>query len=100
MPLFIPNPDIGDRFAEMLDKYPVAPYLDTRDSFIHWVHFIHNKYNAMLGKEEISYLASLDLYKSYYKPQSISISEKFKISKQSLYLAFILLCIALLYVYY
>ena len=100
MPIFIPNVDIGDRFAQMLDKYPVAPYLDSRESFIRWTHFIHNKINALLGKEEISYLASLEQYNAQYKPKSISISEKLKISKQQLYLFFILTCLALLYMYY
>ena len=43
LPLFIPNPDIGDIFSKILDQYPVSPYLDSRDSFIRWIHFIHNK---------------------------------------------------------
>jgi hypothetical protein len=48
MPLFIPVPKMGDEFSKMLDKYPVSPYLDHRDSFIRWVHFIHNKLNFSL----------------------------------------------------
>ena len=44
MPLFIPVVEMGDKFSEFLDKYPVSPYLDNRDSFVRWVHFIHNTY--------------------------------------------------------
>ena len=43
MPLFIPVADVGDRFSQLLDKYPVSPYLGSRESFVRWVHFIHNK---------------------------------------------------------
>ena len=53
-PLFIPNEDIGNKFSQLLDKYPVAPYLDSRESFVRWMHFIHNKLNIQLGKEELS----------------------------------------------
>ena len=42
-PLFIPVSSMGNHFSELLDKYPIAPYLDSRESFIKWVHFIHNK---------------------------------------------------------
>lgn len=50
LPLFIPEQNIGNTFSSMLDKYPLSPYLDNRDSFMRWIHFIHNKYNSYLGK--------------------------------------------------
>lgn len=100
MPLFIPEPKIGDRFAETLDKYPVTPYLDNRESFIRWTHFIHNKFNVMLGKEEISYLASLDDYAAQYKAKPVVLSEKLHISKHYIYIALILLLCFFIYVYY
>ena len=53
-PLFIPIPDIAKRFSEILDKYPVTPYLDSRESIIKWVVFIHNKINIMLNKKTIN----------------------------------------------
>lgn len=62
IPLFIPNPDIGDAFARMLDIYPVSPYMDTRISFMKWMHFIHNKINIKLEKEEISFVESVRRY--------------------------------------
>ena len=47
IPLFIPVKQIGDKFSIILDKYPVAPSLDSRDSLIKWFHFIHNKINIL-----------------------------------------------------
>ena len=32
--LFIPDVKMGDKFSEYLDKYPVTPYLDSRESFM------------------------------------------------------------------
>ena len=66
-PLFIPVEEIGNKFSVVLDKYPVSPYLDNRDSFVKWVHFIHNKYNVMLGKPEISLPLALELYRANYE---------------------------------
>ena len=100
MPLFIPDSKMGDRFSQMLDKYPLYPYLDNRESFMKWVHFIHNKMNLLLGKEQLGYLESLEIYKAFYKPKQISLSERFRINKHYLYLAFILLCVFLIYYFY
>ena len=51
IPMFIPNSDIANNFSQMLDKYPVTPYLDNKDSFKKWMHFIHNKINVLIGKD-------------------------------------------------
>ena len=48
LPLLLPIEEIGNSFAKYLDKYPVTPYLDSRPSFIKWMHFIHNKCNTHL----------------------------------------------------
>jgi len=68
LPLFIPDEEMGNRFATLLDKYPVTPYLDNRDSFIRWCWFIHNKINNILGKEEIDLYESITRYMDEYKP--------------------------------
>jgi hypothetical protein len=65
-PLFIPDTSMGDKFSQLIDKYPVTPYLDNRDSFVRWVNFIHNKINVMIGKEEITLLEALDRYRYQY----------------------------------
>jgi hypothetical protein len=100
LPLFIPIEDMGDQFSKLLDKYPVSPYLDNRDSFIRWVHFIHNKYNIMLGKEEISLYESIDRYFEQYKPKFIEIHEKINYRKHFIYIGLIILFLFCIYVFY
>lgn len=100
IPLFIPNPEIGNKFSSLLDKYPVSPYLDNRESFVKWVHFIHNKVNVMIGKEEISYFAALEKYFDEYLPKPIYLSTKIKVSKYYIFVFFVLLCLFLIYIYY
>ena len=67
LPLFLPISDIGNVFSKFLDAYPVTPYLDSRESFIKWVHFIHNKINSYLGKPEITYYQAMNNYYENYK---------------------------------
>jgi FAD-linked sulfhydryl oxidase len=100
MPLFIPISEMGNRFSHYLDKYPVTPYLDNRDSFIRWVVFIHNKFNNVIGKEELSLPMALDRYKNEYKPKPIFFSDRIKIRKQYVYVAIILILFILIYLYY
>jgi hypothetical protein len=99
MPLFIPDSDIGDRFSQLLDKYPVSPYLGSRESFVRWVHFIHNKINVLLGKDEMSLLESVDAYFAEYRAKPIIFSEVTGIRKHYLYAAIILICLVLIYLY-
>ena len=81
IPLFIPNSNIANNFSNILDKYPVSPYLDNRDSFKKWMHFIHNKINVMLNKDESSFEDAQQLYEKSYLPKRILLSEKFRIKK-------------------
>lgn len=71
LPLFLPEPRMGDKFAEFLDRYPVSPFLDSRESFMRWVHFVHNKMNLHLGKEEISIYKALDEYHRAFLPRPV-----------------------------
>jgi hypothetical protein len=98
MPLFIPVSEIGNKFSNLLDKYPVTPYLDTRESFIRWVHFIHNKINVSLGKEEVSFLKSIDIYKSYYKNKPFVLSETLNLKKHYIHAGLTFACIIAIYV--
>ena len=65
--LFIPNQKIGNDFNKLLDNFPVTPYLVNRDSFIRWVHFIHNQINKKLNKPEISLQEALKIYYLKYE---------------------------------
>lgn len=96
MPLFIPNEKIGNKFSNMLDHYPVTPYLVNRDSFIRWMHFIHNRINRMLDKEELTLFEALDDYIALYKPRPLKLSEKLKIRKEYIIGAFTFICICLI----
>jgi hypothetical protein len=100
LPIFIPNPDIGSRFGQLIDKYPVSPYLDNKESFVKWIHFIHNKVNVSIGKEEISYSQAFDQYLEEYLPKPIYLSDKIKISKYYIFISFLLICIFLIYIYW
>ena len=100
MPLFIPVVEFGDKFSEFLDKYPVTPYLDNRDSFVRWVHFIHNKFNVLLGKEQISLPLALEKYRAEYKPKPVYLSEKINLRKHYIHAILILIFVVLIYIYY
>jgi FAD-linked sulfhydryl oxidase len=100
IPLFIPVPEMGNKFSELLDKYPVTPYLDNRDSFVRWTHFIHNKYNVLLGKEEISLPTALEKYRDEYKPKPVYLSEKIKMRKHYIYATIIFALLILIYFNY
>ena len=78
LPLFMPSSNFGNSFSKLLDTFPVTPYLDSRDSFIKWVHFIHNRVNFLLGKEEITLHEALNQYYDNYKTPQMKIKEKFK----------------------
>ena len=77
-PLFIPVSSMGNHFSELLDKYPIAPYLDSRESFIKWVHFIHNRINQMLGKDEMSLTEAMQKYYDNYKTKGMLMREEKK----------------------
>ena len=67
VPIFLPNPEMGKKFESILNRFPLTPYLDNRDSFMRWVHKIHNYYNIILGKPKIEYQESLDEYQNIYR---------------------------------
>lgn len=100
IPLFIPHPKIGNNFSILLDKYPVSPYLEGKDSFLKWIHFIHNKVNVEIGKDEITYTEALDTYHELYKPKEIIIREQIKYRKKLLFSVILLLLIILGYYLY
>ena len=85
LPLFIPHPQIGNDFSKLLDKYPVSPYLEGKDSFLKWVHFIHNKVNIIIGKDEQTLTEALDIYYELYKPKEIILREQIKYRKKLLF---------------
>ena len=93
LPLFIPIDEIGNSFSKLLDKYPVKPYLDSRKSFIKWMHFIHNKINILLNKEEITLDEAMDKYYNNYKPKQNKNIEERKRREKLIFMGIIFLLI-------
>ncbi len=100
LPLFIPIDEIGNYFSRLLDKYPVSPYLDNRESFVKWMHFIHNKVNVHIGKPEISLSKALDEYRNYYKAKPIKIFKNNNWKKHYLYILLIFILLMFIIIWY
>ena len=94
LPLLIPHPEIGNKFSKLLDEYPISPYLEGKDSFIKWVHFIHNKVNIIVGKDEITLTEALEKYHELYKPKEIILHEQIKYRKKLLFCSVIVVLIS------
>ena len=99
-PLFIPDNKIGDNFNNLLINYPVTPYLCSRESFMKWVFFIHNKINYSIGKPEISYLDSLELYLKNYESEPVKMQNRFKLKRKYIIIFIILFFIIGFYFYF
>ena len=67
LPLFIPDVEIAKQFVVLIDNYPVKPYLESKESFMKWMHFLHNHVNTMTNKSKLTYDDSLALYFEKYK---------------------------------
>jgi hypothetical protein len=99
-PMFIPIESIATYFSKLLDEYPITPYLDTRDSFIRCVWFIHNKINQKLEKPKISLSKFYELYYEQYKPKDVKYKEFNKLKNKLIYLFVLVLFIsAIIYLY-
>ena len=85
LPLFIPVESISGEFSKLIDKYPVAPYLDNRESLIRWTHFIHNKINKKLEKPQISLSEFYIKYYEEYKSQNVKMVEYYKMREKAIY---------------
>ena len=90
IPLFIPVESMAGEFSQLLDQYPVQPYLDNRESFIRWMWFIHNKINKKLEKPQISLNDFYVKYYEEYKPQNEKMSEYYKIRGKVIYSSIII----------
>jgi hypothetical protein len=85
LPLFIPVEAMGNEFSKLLEQYPIITYLDSRDSFIRWMHFIHNKINEKLEKPKISINDFYIKYYEEYKPKNIKMKEYYRWREKIIY---------------
>jgi hypothetical protein len=100
LPLFIPVESISGEFSKLIDKYPVTPYLDNRESLIRWTHFIHNKINQKLEKPQISLSEFYIKYYEEYKPQNVKMVEYYKMREKAIYCGIIVtIAVGIYYLY-
>jgi hypothetical protein len=85
LPLFIPVEEISKELEKLIDVYPITPYLDNKDSFTRWMHFIHNKINEKLEKPQISLNDFFVQYYNQYKSQNEKIDEYYKLREKIIY---------------
>jgi hypothetical protein len=101
LPLFIPVESISSEFSKLLNIYPVTPYLDNRQSFIRWMHFIHNKINEKLEKPQMKLN---DFYVKYYEQYKNKDTKLFgffyKLREKIIYTLFLVIMIYLIYYLY
>jgi hypothetical protein len=100
MPLFIPVEQISGEFSKLIDKYPIAPYLDNRDSLVRWVHFIHNKINDKLELPQITLNEFFIKYYDQYKSKDKKLMEYYKTRDKLIYFGIILSIIGFIYYIY
>jgi len=100
LPLFIPIEKMSTEFSELIDKYPITSYLDNRDSFIRWVHFIHNKINQKIEKPELSLQDFYIKYYDEYKSTNTKMVEYNKLREKIVYFGIILFLIFIIYYLY
>ena len=99
-PLFIPVENISGEFSKLIDKYPVTPYLDNRESLIRWTHFIHNKINQKLEKPQISLSEFYIKYYEEYKSQNAKQVEYYKLREKAIFCGIIVVISGTIYYLY
>jgi hypothetical protein len=97
LPLFIPVDENSREFEKLIMDYPILPYLDNRDSFVRWMHFIHNKINEKLEKPQMSLNDFYIHYYNAYKSQNEKHTEFQKLKQKLIYGGII---VSLLYAIY
>lgn len=96
IPLLLPNEEMGKNFSKILDEFPVTPYLDSRESFTKWVHFIHNKINISLNKPQMTYKDSMIAYYNNYKPKKQVKKEDFKAREKIIFFTLLLVLLIII----
>lgn len=100
IPLFIPVEQISKEFERLIDKYPITPYLDNRDSFVRWMHFIHNKINEKLEKPQISLNDFFVEYYNAYKSKDEKLIEFYNLRSKLIYGGILVLILGTIYYLY
>ena len=100
LPLFIPIESISGEFSKLIDKYPVMPYLDNKESLIRWTNFIHNKINQKLEKQQISLNEFYVKYYEEYKAQNVKMTEYYKFREKLIFCGTVTTIVGAIYYFY
>ena len=95
IPLFIPMEPMGNDFIKMIDNYPVTPYLESRLSFMKWVHYIFNKIHKNNNMKTDDLQTSLEKYYDKYKPTQEQNKDYYNLKRKVIQISFIVSVIAL-----
>ena len=85
LPLFVPVEHITKELEQLIDQYPITPYLDNRDSFVRWMHFVHNKINEKLEKPVLSLNDFFVEYYNAYKSRDQQLAEYARLKSKLVY---------------
>lgn len=97
LPLFLPVEDVSKDFEKLLEQYPITPYLDNRESFVRWTHFIHNKINAKLEKPQMSLNEFYIWYHKQYESKHEQLAAQTKFREKAVYGAILAALIGTIY---
>ena len=100
LPLFVPVEEISKELEKIINLYPITPYLDNRDSFIRWTHFIHNKINEKLEKPQISLNDFFVWYYNEYKSQNEKIAEFYRLREKLIFGGILFIILGSIYYLY
>ena len=78
LPVFFPEEPLGKNLEKLLDEFPVTPYMNSKSSFMKWIHYLFNKINSRIGKDNVSFLKFRKYYQ-HYKPKEIINKEQLNI---------------------
>ena len=90
LPLFIPHKEWSKQFSDILDSFPVTPYLANRDSFFFWIHFIQNRIARMMEKEEKTTTEYFQEYYDSFLPKPFILNRKYYLQKKYIFACIIL----------
>lgn len=100
LPLFVPVEEISKDLEKLINTYPITPYLDNRDSFVRWTHFIHNKINEKLEKPSITLNDFYIQYYNEYKSQNEKLAEFYKLREKLVYGSIVISILGTIYYLY
>jgi hypothetical protein len=99
---FIPNTVIKKQFEQIVNKYSIVPYLDTKLSLLQWTHFIHNKMSKMNGIDGMSLSKRQEHINKLFNPPLIKNIDTLKLSidkKNIIHLIILFLLIYILFTF-